>query len=59
MLDARSLRRLLQVTDGLTVRVFRLLNELAVEAITSGRERITDEAVERWKPVLDGEAAFA
>ena len=59
VLDARSLRRLLQVTDGLTVRVFRLLNELAVEAITSGRERITDEAVERWRPFLDAEAAFA
>jgi len=58
-LSARSLRRLLQVADGLTSRAFRALNELAVEAITSGRERITDEAVERWTPVFDAEAAFA
>ncbi len=35
------------------------LNELAVEAIASGREQITDEAVERWTPVFDAEAAFA
>ena len=33
--------------------------ELAIEAITSGQERITDEAVERWRPFLDAEAAFA
>ena len=58
-LSARSLRRLLQVADGLTSRAFRALNELAVEAIASGRERITDEAVEGWTPVFDAEAAFA
>ena len=58
-LSARSLRRLLQVADGLTSWAFRALNELAVEAIASGRERITDEAVERWTPVFDAEAAFA
>ena len=32
-LSARSLRRLLQVADGLTSRAFRALHELAVEAI--------------------------
>ncbi len=58
-LSARSLRRLLQVADGLTSRAFRALNELAVEAVASGREQITDEAVERWTPVFDVEAAFA
>ncbi len=58
-LSARSLRRLLQVADGLTSRAFRALNELAVEAIASGREQVTDEAVERWTPVFDAEAAFA
>ena len=59
LLGARSLRHLLRVTDGLTARVFRALNELAVEAIASGRERITDEAVEHWTPALDAGAAFA
>jgi hypothetical protein len=46
VLSARTLRRILQVTEGLTARIFRLFNELAVEAIEAGRERITDEAVE-------------
>ena len=59
LLSARSLRRLLQVADGLTARVFRALNELAVEAIASGREQVTDEAVERWTLLGDAEAAFA
>lgn len=59
VLSARSLRRILQVTEGLTARVFRLLNELAIEAIETGREQITDDAVERWRPVLEPEAAFA
>lgn len=59
LLGSRPLRHLLRVTDGLTARVFRALNELAVEAIASGRERITDEAVEHWTPALDAGAAFA
>jgi hypothetical protein len=36
-----------------------MLNELAVEAVRSGNEQITDEDVERWKPVLEREAVFA
>ncbi len=59
VLSARAVRRILQVTGGITARVFRLLNELAIEAIESGAERITDEAVEHWHPTVDREAAFA
>jgi len=58
VLSAQSVRRLLQITDGLTARVFRALNELAIEAILSGRECIDDEAVEHWTPTFDAEAAF-
>jgi hypothetical protein len=36
-----------------------MINGLAVEAVESGREQITDEAVESWEPELDTEAAFA
>jgi hypothetical protein len=36
-----------------------MLNELAVEAVRSGNEQITDEDVERWKPALEREAVFA
>ena len=58
-LDAGSDRHQHQVADGLTSRAFRALNELAVEGIVSGCEQVTDEAVERWTPVFDAEAAFA
>jgi hypothetical protein len=32
--------------------------EVAIEAIETGAERITDEAIERYKPVGEGEAAY-
>jgi hypothetical protein len=55
----RAVRKILQVTDGITAKVFRMLNELAVDAIETGAERITDEAIERWRPVTKHELAFA
>jgi hypothetical protein len=58
-LTAKSLRRILQVTEGLTALIFRMLNELAIEAVSTGAERITDEAVERWRPSVATEAAFS
>ncbi len=59
VLTAKSLRRILQVTEGLTALIFRMLNELAIEAAKTGVEQITDEAVERWKPTIEAEAAFS
>lgn len=59
VLSAGALRRILQVTEGLTALVFRLLKDAAIEAIQTGREQVTDDAVERWKPIVDREAAFA
>jgi hypothetical protein len=59
VLSAQSLRTLARATDGITAKVFGMLNELAVEAIRSGREQITDEDIERWKPALEREAVFA
>jgi len=58
-LSAQSLRHLARVTDGITAKVFSTLNELAIEAIRTGTERITDEAVEAWQPAVDKEAAFS
>jgi hypothetical protein len=46
------LRTLAQATDGITAKVFSMLNELAVEAVKSGKEQISDEDVESWKPAL-------
>lgn len=59
VLSARAVRKILQVTDGITSRIFRMLNDLAIEAIETGAERITEEAIERWRPVMNHEAAFA
>ncbi len=44
VLSARAVRKILQVTDGVTAKVFRLLNDLAIAAIETGVERITDDA---------------
>jgi len=49
----------LQVTGGITARVFRMFDELAIDAIRTGAERITDDAIERWRPVANREVAFA
>jgi hypothetical protein len=58
-LSAQSLRHLARVSNGITAKVFAMLNELAIEAVTTGVERITDEAMEAWKPAAEKEAAFA
>jgi Cdc6-like AAA superfamily ATPase len=59
LLTARTLRRILQVTDGVSARIFRMLNDLAIEAIETDVEQITDEAVERWRPVVERQTAVA
>lgn len=59
VLTAKSLRRILQVTEDITANIFHIINSLAIEAIQSGRERITDEAIEKWEPEFDADAAFA
>lgn len=48
-----------KITEGITANIFHIINSLAIEAIESGRERITDEAIEKWEPEFDAEAAFA
>lgn len=59
VLTPKSLRRILQITEGITASIFHVINSLAVEAVENGREQITDEAVETWEPEFDAEAAFA
>lgn len=58
-LSSQSLRHLSRLGDGITARVFEILNELAIEAIKDGIERITDESIGCWRPALEKEAAFA
>jgi len=59
VLSARAMRRMLQVTDGITSKVFRLVHQFAIEAIKSGAERLTDEAVDHWQPMTPNERLFA
>jgi len=59
VLSARAMRRLLQVTDGITSKVFRLLHQLAIEAIKSGAERLSDDAIDQWQPMTPNERLFA
>jgi Bacterial TniB protein len=59
ILSARAVRRTLQLTGGITARVFRMLNEIAIEAIETGAEQITDDAVDRWHPAVNTGAAFS
>jgi Bacterial TniB protein len=58
VLTVKGLRRILQASDGVSARIFRMLNDVAVEAIETGAERITDEALERYRPLGEDEAAF-
>ncbi|SEF11121.1 TniB protein [Rhizobiales bacterium GAS191] len=48
VLTPKSLRRILQVTDGITASIFHMINGLAAEAAERSLEQITDEAVENW-----------
>ena len=59
VLSAQSLRTLARATDGITPKVLSMLNELAVEAVRSRKEQITDKDVESWKHALEREAVFA
>lgn len=47
------------MTDGITSKVFHVPNDLAIEAIEAGAGRITDEAIETWRPTISHEMAFA
>lgn len=58
VLTVKGLRRILLVSDGVSARIFRMLNDVAIEAIKTGVEQITDEALERYKPVGEDEATF-
>jgi hypothetical protein len=58
VLTAAGPKRILRVTDGVTSKIFRLLTEVAIDAIEGGAERITDDAVEKWRPLSEEEAAF-
>jgi hypothetical protein len=58
-ISARALRQLLQLTDGLTASIFSMFNALALEAVASGAECISDESIAAWQPTSRVAVAFA
>lgn len=59
VLTPKSLRRILQITDGVTANIFHTINSIAIDAIENGNECITDSAIEKWMPAFDTDAAVA
>ena len=58
-ISARALRQVLQITEGVTARVFSMFNDLAVAAIQAGTECINDSSVEAWRPMTAPSLAYA
>jgi hypothetical protein len=58
VLTARGLRRILQVSGGVTARIFQMLNNVAIKAIEDGSECVTDDAIDAYKPITEEESAF-
>lgn len=59
VLTPKSLRRILQISGGITANIFHAITSLAADSIESGTEHITDEAVESWSPPVSAETAYA
>ena len=58
-ISARALRQVLQATEGVTARVFRMFNDLAIVAIKTGTECISDANIEAWRPMTRATPAYA
>jgi chromosomal replication initiation ATPase DnaA len=58
-ISAQALRQVLQVTEGVTARIFRMFNDLAVAAIKAGTECISDASIEAWHPIAKPTPAYA
>ena len=58
VLTVKGLRRVLQLSGGISSRIFRMLNDLAIKAIETGGERITDNLIETYRPISENEVTF-
>lgn len=50
-LKVKSLTQILALTGGVTLRIFALIKDLSIDAIVTGDECITDDAIGKWTPV--------
>lgn len=56
-LKVKSLKQILALTGGVTSRIFSLVKDLSIDAIVTGQECITDDAVAKWTPVWSRHAS--
>jgi len=56
-LKVKSLKQVLALTGGVTSRIFALVKDLSIDAIVTGEECITDDAIARWTPVWSRHAS--
>jgi hypothetical protein len=54
-LSAQGLRHLVRIAGGIIARVFGVLSELAINAVETGPECISDTVIETWKPAIEKE----
>jgi hypothetical protein len=59
ILSTRALKRILQVSDGITARIFAMLQDAAILAIRSERECIDDELLATIQPPGAAEIRYA
>lgn len=50
-LKVKSLKQTLAMTGGVTSRIFALVKDLSIDAIVTGEECISDDAIAKWTPV--------
>ena len=55
-LKVKSLKQILALTGGVTSRIYALVTDLAIDAIVTGEECITDDAIAKWIPVWSRQA---
>nr|WP_234843124.1 hypothetical protein [Sinorhizobium meliloti] len=58
VLTAKSLRRMLQITENITANIFHTINTRAIEAIEADASRLRTKR-SRSGPEVDAEASFA
>jgi hypothetical protein len=48
-----------RIPDGITVRVFSVLNELVIHAVETDAECISDTVIETWDPAIEKEGPLS
>jgi hypothetical protein len=52
VLTPKSFHRIVLITGGIAANIFQAITGLAADAIENGLERMTDDAIESWHPLV-------